>query len=295
MRAAQQATGLTIEVLSSEDEARLGYVAAVNTSTMTDGAVLEIGGGSMQLIRVADRRSHELSSFRLGAVRMTEQFLPGSGPAKKKELQRVRAHVRKALEDATWLARSGERLVGIGGAVRNLAAAAQPEIDHLDIGVQGFVITPRRTSASWSRRSPRCRSPSAATCPGSSPGAGTSSSRRRWRSRPCSRSAASTGSRSPRPAFARACSSTGCCSSARSRCCADVREAAVRNLAIQYESDMAHVEHVARLALQMFDSLADGGLFEPGRGERELLWAASMLHDVGMTISYDDHHKHSST
>ena len=28
-------------------------------------------------------------------------------------------------------------------------------------------------------------------------------------------------------------------------------------------------------------------------GERELLWAASMLHDVGMTISYDDHHKHS--
>ena len=36
---------------------------------------------------------------------------------------------------------------------------------------------------------------------------------------------------------------------------ADVREAAVRNLAIQYESDMAHVEHVAALSLQMFDSL----------------------------------------
>jgi exopolyphosphatase/guanosine-5'-triphosphate,3'-diphosphate pyrophosphatase len=43
----------------------------------------------------------------------------------------------------------------------------------------------------------------------------------------------------------------------------------------------------------MFDSLADGGLFEPRPGERELLWAAAMLHDVGMTISYDDHHKHS--
>ncbi len=47
------------------------------------------------------------------------------------------------------------------------------------------------------------------------------------------------------------------------------------------------------LALQMHDSLVDGGLFEPQAGERELLWAASMLHDVGMTISYDDHHKHS--
>ena len=37
----------------------------------------------------------------------------------------------------------------------------------------------------------------------------------------------------------------------------DVREAAVRNLAIQYESDMPHSEHVAHLSLQMFDSLVD--------------------------------------
>jgi exopolyphosphatase/guanosine-5'-triphosphate,3'-diphosphate pyrophosphatase len=73
----------------------------------------------------------------------------------------------------------------------------------------------------------------------------------------------------------------------------DVRAAAVRNLAVQYESDLEHVEHVAMLALQMFDSLVDTGLIDPRPGERELLWAASMLHDVGMTISYDDHHKHS--
>ncbi|MBV9006545.1 MAG: HD domain-containing protein [Solirubrobacterales bacterium] len=73
----------------------------------------------------------------------------------------------------------------------------------------------------------------------------------------------------------------------------DVREAAVRNLAVQYESDMTHSEHVALLSLQMWDSLVQGGMFEPRPGERELLWAAAMLHDVGMTISYDDHHKHS--
>ena len=73
----------------------------------------------------------------------------------------------------------------------------------------------------------------------------------------------------------------------------DVRVAGVRNLAIQYESDLPHIEHVALLSLQMFDSLAGAGLFEPTPGERELLWAAAMLHDVGMTISYDDHHKHS--
>ncbi|MGN6524320.1 MAG: HD domain-containing protein, partial [Actinomycetes bacterium] len=73
----------------------------------------------------------------------------------------------------------------------------------------------------------------------------------------------------------------------------DVRGSAVRNLAVQYESDLPHIEHVGRLALQMYDSLVAGGLFVPRHGERELLWAASMLHDVGMTISYGDHHKHS--
>jgi exopolyphosphatase/guanosine-5'-triphosphate,3'-diphosphate pyrophosphatase len=73
----------------------------------------------------------------------------------------------------------------------------------------------------------------------------------------------------------------------------DVRQAAVRNLAVQYESDVVHVEHVAKLSLQMFHSLVNAGLIEPVEGEPELLWAASMLHDVGMAISYDDHHKHS--
>jgi exopolyphosphatase/guanosine-5'-triphosphate,3'-diphosphate pyrophosphatase len=73
----------------------------------------------------------------------------------------------------------------------------------------------------------------------------------------------------------------------------DVRQAAVCNLAVQYESDLEHVDHVALLSLQMFDSLVAGGLIDPVDDERELLWAAAMLHDVGMTISYDDHHKHS--
>ena len=67
-----------------EEEARFGYIAAVNTSTITDGAVLEIGGGSMQLIEVADRRARALTSFQLGAVRITEEFLPGGGRRRRR-------------------------------------------------------------------------------------------------------------------------------------------------------------------------------------------------------------------
>ena len=139
---ARERTGLKIEVLSSKDEAYFGYVAAINTSTLTDGAVVELGGGSMQVVEVKDRHAQEMESFPLGAVRLTERFLPGDGPAKKKELQRLRAHVRETLSELKWLPDAGQRLIGTGGAIRNLGAAAQRAVEQLDIGVQGFLITP---------------------------------------------------------------------------------------------------------------------------------------------------------
>ncbi len=74
---------------------------------------------------------------------------------------------------------------------------------------------------------------------------------------------------------------------------ADIRRTSVLNLAAQYRPDAAHTEHVATLALTMFDELARLGLHEGERVERELLWAACMLHDIGMSVDYDDHHKHS--
>ena len=73
----------------------------------------------------------------------------------------------------------------------------------------------------------------------------------------------------------------------------DVRRASVLNMAAQYHVDGDHTEHVAALALGMFDELAELGLHDGDPRERELLWAASMLHDIGMSIDYDDHHKHS--
>jgi exopolyphosphatase/guanosine-5'-triphosphate,3'-diphosphate pyrophosphatase len=73
----------------------------------------------------------------------------------------------------------------------------------------------------------------------------------------------------------------------------DVRAAAVRNLALQCDSDLGHADHVAGLALQLHDSLAAAGAIAPAPGERELLWAAGMLHDVGMAIGYDGHAGHS--
>jgi exopolyphosphatase/guanosine-5'-triphosphate,3'-diphosphate pyrophosphatase len=292
LRRAGASTNLEIEVLSEEDEARYGYVAGVNTSTLTDGVVLELGGGSMQLIWVSARHARALTSFPLGAVRLTEEFLSGSGPAKKKDLQRVRAHVRETLAELGWLRKSGKRIVGIGGTVRNLAAAAQPMVEQLDIGVQGFVIT-HETIGELVRILAAMPASERGTVSGVKPGRGDIILAAALTIETVLEIGSFDGIEATEAGlregvfFARTLLADG------EPLFDNVREAAVRNLAIQYESDMAHAEHVARLSLQMFDSLVKQRLFEPKPGERELLWAASMLHDVGMTISYDDHHKHS--
>jgi exopolyphosphatase/guanosine-5'-triphosphate,3'-diphosphate pyrophosphatase len=290
---ARTATGLQIEIISDEEEARFGYVATINSSTLTDGIVLEIGGGSIQLIEVADRRAQRLQSFPLGAVRLTEQFLPGEGPARKKDLQRLRGHVRESLAAFPSLADAGGRIVGMGGAARNLAAAAQRMAGQPDIGVQGFVITRKMLGELVSTLASLPVS-ERGEVPGIKLGRGdiilaaalaieTVVELGGFAGIEVTEASLRDGVFLARELLA----------AEPEPLVPDVRHAAVRNLAIQYEADIPHVEHVALLSLQMFDSLSGAGLFGPAPGERELLWAAAMLHDVGMTISYDDHHKHS--
>jgi exopolyphosphatase/guanosine-5'-triphosphate,3'-diphosphate pyrophosphatase len=73
----------------------------------------------------------------------------------------------------------------------------------------------------------------------------------------------------------------------------DVRRSSVANLAARYKVSPKHTQHVATLALNLFDELAEHGLHPGDRWERELLFSACVLHDIGMSVDYDDHHKHS--
>jgi exopolyphosphatase/guanosine-5'-triphosphate,3'-diphosphate pyrophosphatase len=287
-------TQLRIEVLSEEEEARLGYVAAINTSTLSDGAVLELGGGSLQLVQVQDRRATELASLPLGAVRLTEQFLSGEEPPKKKAVGRLRDHLREALSGLEWLPDSGASLVGIGGAVRNLASASgHAVLQSDDLGVQGFVLT-RDALGDLVETLAGLSVKERGELPGIKPGRGDIILAAALTIEAVLEAGGFAGIEATEAGLREGVFfDRELLGPHGEPLFADVRDAAVRNLAVQYESDLVHSEHVARLSGEMFDSLADQGLIEPIEGERQLLWAAAMLHDVGMTISYDDHHKHS--
>jgi exopolyphosphatase / guanosine-5'-triphosphate,3'-diphosphate pyrophosphatase len=282
---------LPVRVLSTEDEARMGYLAAVNSTTLADGAVLDLGGGSMQLVRVASRHATELQSWPLGAVRMTERFGLGEGAASKKQLKALREHVGAELESAPWLEKSGDRLVGIGGTVRNLAAAVQRAAGVPEFGVQGFVMEKDALTELVARLA-ALEPADRAKVPGIKfsradlilAGAAVVEAVLDIGGFPAIE-ATEAGLREG-VFFARHLEGDPPLFD-------DVRRASVLNLAAQYHADHAHTEHVARLALTLFDDLAAAGLHGGDARERELLWAACVLHDIGMSVDYDDHHKHS--
>jgi exopolyphosphatase/guanosine-5'-triphosphate,3'-diphosphate pyrophosphatase len=59
-----------------------------------------------------------------------------------------------------------------------------------------------------------------------------------------------------------------------------------------YGYEEKHVGHVAKLSSSLFDQLSRQHQF--GALEREYLWAASQLHDIGTVVDYYDHHRHSA-
>src|SRR3954447_2109400 len=293
---AEDASGLRVRVLSKEEEARYGYLAAVNSTTLSDGVMLDIGGGSMQLVHVERRLAREGDSWPLGAVRMTERFLPEDKPAKPKQLRELRAFVAGALERAPWVKRSGSRIVGIGGTVRNLAAAAQREADIAEFGVQGFMLT--RAALDGLVEDLASLPPSErGDVPGTKPGradlilAGALVVEAVLDEGGFEALDVTEAGLREGVFFERYLGRDD-----GEALFEDVRRASVVNLAAQYGMAPArnpHVAHVARLALGLFDGLAAAGLHPGDAGERELLWAAALLHDIGMTVDYDDHHKHS--
>ena len=283
--------GLAVRVISREEEARYGYLAAVNSSTLRDGVVLDIGGGSLQLVHVRDRHAVALESWRLGAVRMTERFLPDGDPASAKELDRLRRHVADKLERAPWIAQGGHgRLVGIGGTIRNLATAASRAAGMPEIGIQGYVVDAaaldglvERLAALPARERGGITGIKAARADIILAGAVTVQT--------VLHETGAAGLEATEAGLREGVFFAGYLPG-DPPLVDDVRTASVQNLASRFRVNPAHTNHVAALALGLFDELAAVGLHPGDPVERQLLWAAAVLHDIGVAVDYDDHHKH---
>jgi exopolyphosphatase / guanosine-5'-triphosphate,3'-diphosphate pyrophosphatase len=290
--AIEERAGLEVRVLDEAEEARYGYLAITNSTTLSDGFGIDIGGGSVQIMRIEARELLDSASWPLGAVRMSEGFLPGE-EAKPKAIKALRKHVRRELESAGWLsAERGARLAGIGGTIRNLAAARQEQAGHPSTGVQGFELTREALEELIAELASKPAS-KRSRVPGIKPDRGdvilagalvlaTAMEHAGFESVEVTEAGLREGIFFERylepedpPLFE------------------DVRRDSVMNLANRYHESLVHARHVAELSLETYDGLSVALRQPPSDLDRELLWAAGILHDIGVAVDYDDHHKHS--
>jgi exopolyphosphatase/guanosine-5'-triphosphate,3'-diphosphate pyrophosphatase len=138
--AVKQRCGVRIEVIPGEEEGRLAYLAVKSGLGLTEGslAIFDTGGGSTQFTFGHGSVVAERFSLNVGAVRYTEKYgLGGVVPA-----EQLRAALDAIAADLGRLGteRSPDMLVGMGGAVTNIAAVKHGLAKYDPNIVQGSVL-----------------------------------------------------------------------------------------------------------------------------------------------------------
>jgi len=117
----QRELGIRLEVIDGLEEAQYGFTGAVRGLPVSSGLLFDLGGGSLQISRFANRRLEDSLSLPFGALRVSEKFLE-SDPPSDKQMRRLRDELRGELKKAgVPRLERGDRLVGTGGTLRNLA------------------------------------------------------------------------------------------------------------------------------------------------------------------------------
>ncbi len=285
------ATGCAVRILSGEEEALLCFRSALAHFELGAGrtVVMDIGGGSLELVLAKDGLIERVASLPFGAVRMTERFL--TPEVRPRRVAALRAHVREGLRKAVpvkdW---RGAQVIGSGGTFTNLAGivlarqrlevrsthgtrVSRVELEHVLEWLQRLTTAERQV------------------VPGLNPAradiivAGLATAAEVLaRFDPQELVASGYGIREGLLLEAARVTPVAADPGAS-------RDRSVRAFAERCHYEEPHAKQVQRLALQLFDAIAPQ--LRMGADDRRLLADAALLHDVGYHINYEKHHKHS--
>lgn len=153
LRAVRREAGVDVRVLSGPEEARLGALAVQWSLPIDRGAIVDLGGGSLQVTRVRGARIGRVGSVPLGAVRTTRQFLKHD-PPKPREVQALRREARSQLLDVLPRAAAGDALIGLGGSLRALGRIYLRAKDRGDGSLRGLRLRYQDVTALRARLEP---------------------------------------------------------------------------------------------------------------------------------------------
>lgn len=112
----QRSTGLQVDVLSGEEEARLSFTGAVGAGP-EDGLLIDLGGGSTELVVYEGREILSSCSLALGSLSLFRGNVSGLHPTKK-ERKAIRGQVREQLYARFPQPPALRHGCGVGGTAR---------------------------------------------------------------------------------------------------------------------------------------------------------------------------------
>ena len=293
MNLVKKETGIEIRLLSGIEEARMITLAVRDVIDLKDqrALIIDIGGGSMELVVADARHIYFAQSIKAGVIRLQERFMR-TDPPSLKDVKALKKWLTRRLDP---LSRKIQNLdpdifIGTSGTILHLGELVRSarknskgkniltvdELEILNEKLQASTIEERLKFPGLDKKRveqvvgggilvemvmEHFRANELILCD------------RALREGLIADFLIKNVSTEPAKVQAR-----------------ELRSKSVVNLLNRWDIDRKHAEHTSRLALQMFDAISP---FHPyGAAERELLEYAALLHDIGRVISYPAHHKH---
>jgi exopolyphosphatase / guanosine-5'-triphosphate,3'-diphosphate pyrophosphatase len=288
----KQETGIALQVIPGEEEARLIFRAARHALGLEGGPhlLVDVGGGSVELVLVRDGQPVWMHSVKLGVARLSEQFLTGDPPtaAQRKRLEK---HLEGEIGELMRLARKAGVVdaIGTSGTINTLVAMARA-LRGEDIGRLHGASASADEIARINREICAVETAARIDLPGIDA--------KRADMMPAAAMLAEYVIRRSEAGELIACTWA-----MREGLLLDlaevddrsgsveVRRRSVEAWARRFNGANEHGKTVARFATALFDGTAS--VLELPASARELLEYAALLHDIGHSIDHDRHNRHS--
>ncbi|AFY50969.1 exopolyphosphatase [Nostoc sp. PCC 7524] len=295
--------GLCVDLISGQEEARRIYLGVLSGMEFHNQPhlIIDIGGGSTEIILGDSQEPRTLTSTKVGAVRLTTELI-SSDPIMDVEFQYLQAYTRgmleRSVEEVLANFKFGEfpRLIGTSGTIETMAMIhAREKLGSVPSTLNGYQFT-LSDLQDWVNRLKKMTNAERAAIPGM----------------PEKRSevilagavilqeamillgvdSLTTCGRALREGVIVDWMLSHGLIEDRLRFQSSIRERSVLKQASKYQVNLEYSDRVAAFALSLFDQ-TQGQLHHWGINERQLLWAAAILHNCGHHISHSSHHKHS--
>jgi exopolyphosphatase/guanosine-5'-triphosphate,3'-diphosphate pyrophosphatase len=295
--------GLSVDLISGPEEARRIYLGVLSGMEFHNQPhiIIDIGGGSTELILGDSHEPRSLTSTKVGAVRLTAELIK-TDPINNSEFEYLQAYTKGMLERsveevlANLQFSESPKLVGTSGTIETLALIhAREKLGYVPATLNGYQFS-LKDLREWVNRLRKLTNVERAAIAGM----------------PDKRSevilagavvlqeamtllgvqSLTVCERSLREGVIVDWMLTHGLIADRLRFQSSIRQRSVLKIAKKYQINLEHSERVATFAQSLFDQTQ--GIFHSWNLEaRHLLWAAATLHNCGHYVSHSSHHKHS--